>query len=132
MIHRYRLKVRFSECDMYGHVNNATYLSFLEHARVQLLEDIALPLNTLTRQGIFLYIVKVAIEYKKAAALGDELDIVTFYAKKARTGGTFRQIVYRENDVVADALVKWVCVDREGKPIRVPPQFDQIEIGDQQ
>ena len=77
MIHRYRLKVRFSECDMYGHVNNATYLSFLEHARVQLLEDVSLPLSALTRQGSFLYIVKVSIEYKRTASLGDELEVVT-------------------------------------------------------
>ena len=127
MIHRYKLKVRFSECDMYGHVNNATYLSFLEHARVQLLEDISLPLSALTKQGSFLYIVKVSIEYKRAASLGDELEIVTHYTKKTRTGGTFQQTISRNAELIADASVKWVCVDQEGKPKRVPAQFAELE-----
>ena len=128
MIHKYKLRVRFSECDMYSHVNNATYLSFLEHARVQLLEDIALPLSALTQQGSFLFIVKVSIEYKRAASLGDELEITTYYTKKTRTGGTFQQTIYRDGAVIADASVKWVCVDQEGKPKRVPKQFAELEI----
>jgi len=113
---------------MYGHVNNATYLSFLEHARVQLLEDIALPLSALTQQGSYLFIVKVSIEYKRAASLGDELEIATYYIKKTRTGGTFQQTIYRDDEVIADASVKWVCVDQEGKPKRVPIQFAGIEM----
>ena len=128
MTHRYELKVRFSECDMYGHVNNATYLSYLEHARVQLLEDISLALNTLTKQGLFLYIVKVTIEYKRPASLGDRLEVATCHLKRTRTGGTFRQTVYRDGQIIADAEVKWVCVDREGRPTRPPKQLAESEI----
>ncbi len=127
MKHRYKLRVRFSECDMYGHVNNATYLSFLEHARVQLLEDIALPLSALTQQGSFLFIVKVSIEYKRAASLGDELEIITHYTKKTRTGGTFQQTIRRDDEVIADASVKWICVDQEGKPKRVPKRLAELK-----
>jgi acyl-CoA thioester hydrolase len=120
--------VRFSECDMYGHVNNATYLSYLEHARVQLLEDISLPLSTLTQQGYFLYIVQITIEYKQPASLNDQLEVVSYYIKKARTGGTFQQTIYRDSELIADATVKWVCVDGEGKPIRLPKQLAELEI----
>ena len=33
---RYRLRVRFSDCDPLGHVNNAKYLTYLEQARIVL------------------------------------------------------------------------------------------------
>jgi acyl-CoA thioester hydrolase len=105
---------------MYSHVNNAVYLSYLEHARVELLKDIGLPLESLTDTGIFLYIVGISIEYRKPAILDNRLEIRTKYAKRSRTGGTFQQTVLRNNEVVADALVKWVSVDSNGRPVRVP------------
>jgi YbgC/YbaW family acyl-CoA thioester hydrolase len=118
--HKHNLRVRFNECDMYGHVNNAVYLSYLEHARVDLLKDIGLPLESLTESGIFLYIVKISIEYKKPAKIDDLLEIRTKYVKRIRTGGTFNQVIYRGKDLIADAIVKWVSVDRIGKPVRLP------------
>jgi len=33
---RHRVAVRFSDCDLLGHVNNAVYLSYLEQARLEL------------------------------------------------------------------------------------------------
>jgi acyl-CoA thioester hydrolase len=33
---RYRLRVRFGDCDPLGHVNNAKYLTYLEQARIVL------------------------------------------------------------------------------------------------
>ena len=32
--HRHRLTVRFSDCDLLGHVNNAVYLTYFEECRV--------------------------------------------------------------------------------------------------
>lgn len=34
MLEPYRLKVRFSDCDMMQHVNNAVYLNYFEEARI--------------------------------------------------------------------------------------------------
>ena len=120
MEHRYELKVRFIECDMYGHVNNATYLSFIEHARVQLLEDLGLPLKNLSKLGIYLFIVEINIVYKRPATLHDRLEVRTKYLKKTRTGGTFSQNIYRGDELISEAKVRWVCVDDNGRPTGVP------------
>ncbi|PSR21806.1 MAG: acyl-CoA thioesterase [Sulfobacillus acidophilus] len=39
-MHTTRITVRFGETDMAGHVNNAVYLSYLEEARLNFLQDI--------------------------------------------------------------------------------------------
>ena len=120
MEHRYPLTVRFNECDMYAHVNHATYLSYLEHARVDWLEQAGMPLSQLTASGYYLYIVKITIEYKRPALFSDRLEVVSSTSKKSRIGGVFHQRVTREGEVVADAQVHWVCVDRDEKPTRLP------------
>jgi acyl-CoA thioester hydrolase len=41
---RFRLKVRHYEVDGYGHVNHASYVHYLETARVEALEAVGLSL----------------------------------------------------------------------------------------
>ena len=70
----YALKVRFHECDMYGHVNHAVYLQYLESARVELLVRIGLPIAELSSRGLYLVIRRVDISYRTPAFLGDHLE----------------------------------------------------------
>ena len=125
MEHHYPLTVRFNECDMYGHVNHAVYLSYLENARVDWLEQVGLPLSQLTARGYYLYIVKITIEYKKPAVLGDELVVVSKSSKKSRIGGVFHQKVQRGGDTLTDAMVHWVCVGEDGRPTKVPEEISR-------
>ena len=54
----YDLTVRFNECDLYGHVNHAVYLHYLESARVGLFKKINLPLLELKESGFLFYVVR--------------------------------------------------------------------------
>jgi len=51
--HEVRIRVRFSDTDMNGHVNNAVYMTYMEEARIQFLED-ALDANGEIRQPLIL------------------------------------------------------------------------------
>ncbi len=126
MEHRYRMKVRFSECDMYGHVNHAAYLSFLENARIDLLEKIDQPLERLTAAGISLFVVKITIEYKKPAFFNDVLEVISSSEQNSRIGGTFIQRIMRGKELVAEAAVKWVCVDESGRPRKLPEGIEKV------
>ena len=79
-----RLTVRTYECDLYGHVNNANFLNYLEHARVQLLKELGFTLQSLQEMGIVLFVVKVDIEYKFPAFPGDELIITLNWEKQGK------------------------------------------------
>jgi acyl-CoA thioester hydrolase len=136
MKHECRLTVRSYECDANGHVNNATYVNYLEVARVEFLGSIGVSYRELREHGFGLVVVRVAIDYKAETFMEDRLVVVTESVKKRFTGGTFHQAIYREGDggrlLAADAEVEWVCVNDRRRPVRLPPLLDRPELSPEQ
>lgn len=128
MDHHCSLRVRSYECDFLGHVNNAVYLNYLEYARHELMLALGTSLDGLKERGFSLIVARICIDYKREARMGDELEIVTRPLRRGRSSGTFRQTIYREREVVADAEVVWVCLDARGRPTRFPPELDRPEL----
>jgi acyl-CoA thioester hydrolase len=132
MKHECRLTVRSYECDVNGHVNNATYLNYLEVARTDFLRAVGTSYRELRERGFGLVVVRVAIDFKGEALMEDSLLVVTEAVKRRFTGGTFRQTVYREGEgepvLLADAEVVWACVNEKRRPVRVPPFLDVPEL----
>lgn len=66
------VRVIFRDLDYFGHVNNATYLTYLESARIAFWEQ-------LTKQkglkGLNFILASASINYKSPAYFGDELEI---------------------------------------------------------
>lgn len=121
MIYKSRLKVRTYECDMYGHVNNATFLNYCEFARVEFLNAMGFDLQTLMKSGFLLLIVKIEIEYKKPAYAGDELEITVKWIERGRTSSVFLQEIYNvDGRLMISARVTWVVTDLKGKPLSIP------------
>lgn len=119
------IKVRSYECDVYGHVNNATYLNYCEHARVELLNELGYSLNSLMKEGFILPIVNISIDYKLPAFEGDLLSIGVNWIKRGKSSATFRQEITRGKDgkLVAKADITWVTANLKGKPIAIPESF---------
>ena len=70
---------------------------------------------------IALIIVKSCnIQYKAPAYLEDELNIRSFIKSVSKTSFTMSQIITRGNDQIAEALVHLVCVNKLGKPTKIP------------
>jgi acyl-CoA thioester hydrolase len=63
---RVRMVVRFRDCDPYGHVNNAVYLTYLENSRFALWKAQGM-------QGVIL--ARAEADYKAQAKYGDELEV---------------------------------------------------------
>ncbi len=118
------LRVRTYECDVYGHVNNAVYLNYLEYARGEYLKSIGFPYLTAVDGGYGLYVARIAIDYKSPAFPEDELRIVTRVLKKGAVSGTLGQTIHRGSDVVVQAEVTWAFVDSKGAPTRIPKEWD--------
>jgi len=68
-IFEYEIDVRFRDCDAFGHVNNAVYLTYLEQARVEAWHHLhgtgGLPKD--------LILARIEIDYRAPATLGDRL-----------------------------------------------------------
>ena len=124
-------KVRAFECDFYGHVNNATYLNYLEFARMETLESRGIFLPTLKEQGVVIVVREITIRYLIPAVFGDILEIRTGIESCKKTNGTFWQKICRKTDdaVLATAMVNWVVINLDGRPVRIPKFIlDAFEI----
>jgi acyl-CoA thioester hydrolase len=128
MTHITELKTRSYECDSYGHINNATYLNYLEYARIQLLDSLPESYSELRRRGVGFVVTRICIDYRQQVGSGEILRIETRSIQKQKVRMVFQQKIYRGDELVAEAQVTWACINEQGKLIRIPPELDIPEL----
>lgn len=114
------------ECDAFGHLNQASFLSLFERARWEMLLR-GPGMDVFTRAGAWPALRKTVIDYRAAAFPGDVLRFQQALTHHGRTSFTMRQTARRVRDdtLIASAEFVFVCIDREGRPVPVPPQFSE-------
>lgn len=125
MSHITSVHVRWSEVDPYNHLNHAVYLTFFEQARIEALADIGFSMAELAAVGCQIVVTEVAVKFKSSAHAGDKVKIVTSMAEARRASTIWRQIMYREDEVLATAILTAAITDLDGKPRRMPEGFLQ-------
>jgi len=106
-----RIEIRWRDMDVYGHVNNAVYLTYLEEARDEWLG------STLADPGdVWNWVlVRVEIDYRRELSLAD--DVVVASCELARIGGssvwTQEAIRTLDGELSAEARAVLVARDRE-------------------
>ena len=117
----HKLKVYYEDTDSGGIVYYANYLKFLERARTEALVTLGFNNKKIKEDFGSLIIVKSCnIEYKKPAYLEDELNIRSFVKTITKTSFFMNQFISRGEDMLVEAKVHLVFVNKEGKPIRIP------------
>ena len=120
---------------MLGHVNHATMITFLEHARWALLERELLGAEpagnvweAFSRQGIFTVVRHVDIAYHAQVLPGDDIEIRSGLLSVGRTSFVIRQDVRKARDgrVAAEAKLTFVCVGTDGRPVAVPERWRTV------
>ncbi len=120
----HELKVYYEDTDSGGVVYYANYLKFLERARTEALFSIGYSNNKIQQDFNSLIIVKSCnIEYKKSAYLEDELTIRSFVKSITKTSFFMNQIITRNNEVIVEAQIHLVFVNKDGKPKKIPEQI---------
>lgn len=128
MHHCLDIKVRGYHLDVYGHVNNARYLEFLEEARWTLLDE-RVDLKSWQTRGIGFNIVNININYRRAAVLNDELLLEAAITRIGDKSATLRQSIrLKDSDhSVVDADVTFVIADTKmGKLLPIDGVFKEI------
>ncbi|MDN0083060.1 thioesterase family protein [Crenobacter sp. SG2305] len=120
MTHSTTIKVRGYHLDLYGHVNNARYLEFLEEARWSFFEERG-DLPWFLQSGLALVVVNINIDYRRAATMNEVLAIDTSVKSVGRRSAVMHQVVRIDGSdtVVAEADVTFVVYD--GKQQKAVP-----------
>lgn len=124
----HRITIRGFHIDFYGHVNNARYLEFMEEGRWELLKE-KIDLAAWHRRGFAFTVVKIAITYRRAASMGDIVEVRTTLERLERRTGTFKQIIVfaSTGEIVSEAEVTFVVVDTAtGKSVSLAGEITEI------
>ena len=121
------LTVYPDECDTFGHLNQASFLSLFERARWEMLAK-GPGMDLFTRAGSWPAVRRATIDYQASAFPGDVLRFTQALVHRGRTSFTMRQTAHRTHDqaLIATAEFVFVCIDREGKPVPVPDELDRF------
>ena len=120
----HKLKVYYEDTDSGGVVYYANYLKFMERARTEALFAIGFSNKNIAEKFNSLIIVKSCnIEYKKSVHLEDELTVRSFVKSITKTSFFMNQIITRGDQIIVEAKVHLVFINKSGKPIKIPEEI---------
>ena len=123
-------EVRGYELDSFGHVNNAVYLRYLEHARWKMLQEEGITLQKMNEWKRWPVISRVEIEYKRPLFMGEIIEIETHLVAHMKASFTIEQRITRAGALVSEAHLKSVIIDETGRPVGLPSEF--LRLGREQ
>ena len=118
------VKVYYEDTDSGGVVYYANYLKFLERARSEAIYTLGFTNSGLLEKHNILLIVKSCnIEYKKPAKFEDKINIISEVISFTKTSFLMKQNISRNNELITEANVHIVIVDKNGKPSKIPEEL---------
>lgn len=106
--HAYRIEIDPHDIDFMGHVNNASYLKWVQEAVLSHWRQLA-PTEAIA-QHLWIAL-KHEITYRKPAFLQDDV-VATVLLEKVHGARAFYQtIIKRGEEVLAEVRSSWCCVD---------------------
>lgn len=121
MVQRYvsKVRVRYSDLDAQGHVNNARVLTLLEEARVDWLWVDA-PKHGADLLSKAIVVSSLEIKYKRPILMGPPAIVSLGVAKIGTASFTVDYVVTSKDDIVATASTVLVPIDlQQGRPRRL-------------
>jgi acyl-CoA thioester hydrolase len=118
------LKVRDYECDVQGIVNNAVYMNYLEHCRHEFLLTSGIDFNRLSREKIFLVVVRAELDYKSPLRGGDAFRVGLSLERISPLRFVFLQDIHRLPDLrpILSARTTGTALNDKGRPF-LPPEL---------
>ncbi len=123
MKHTYPVRVYYEDTDMGGVVYHANYLRFIERARSDWVRKLGNDQNAMREAGIVWVVRRIEADYLAAAKFEDELVVETEMVALSGARLTMSQLVRRGDTEVFRATVTAVCMNAQGKPVRLPAEI---------
>ncbi len=114
------LRVRYNECDPQGVAHHASFVPWLEIARVELLRKLGRAYRDLEEAGVFFVVTELSLRYRAPARYDDELLIHVREVERSRVRIRHTYDVLRDGRILASATSTIACVNRQGRPMPIP------------
>lgn len=125
--HKTIVKVRFHEVDMLGVCNNAVYINYFEHARLEYVKAAGLiPKGGIFSDGKLFFMVRNEINYRDHAFYDDELEVYSrvSYIKNSSFGFDHLIVKKKTGQIIVDGKGVVVYVEpKTRKSTSLPDDF---------
>ncbi|MCB9707742.1 MAG: acyl-CoA thioesterase [Myxococcales bacterium] len=118
----FRLRVGYADTDQAGVVHHASYLRYLEAARIEYLRHHGVSYREFEIDDqLALPVIEAVLRYKRPAFFDDVLHIEVWVGLMTRARLRFDSAIYRDKELLTDAQITLACVRTEdGRPTSLP------------
>jgi acyl-CoA thioester hydrolase len=117
--------VRYTDIDTYGHVNNATYATYFEEARIDYLHDVVNCGEALlsgSESGTGMVIANLEVDYIQPVQISDSVAVAVRVPRLGEKSFPFEYEVRTEDGVAATGETTVVTYDRDTESSRPIPE----------
>jgi acyl-CoA thioester hydrolase len=111
--HTTEIRVRYSECDLQGHVFNANYFSYFDIALTELWRVAAGGYQEMLDAGVDLVVVEATARYKAPARFDDELVVEVIVSRLGTTSMRTDLRVLRDGVLLVEGEMVHVFIERD-------------------
>lgn len=128
-LHRTPIDVRFGDTDMFGHVNNAAFATYVETARLAFFRDVLG--GSRERPGGDaggIILARLSIDFRRQLLYGAAAEVTTEVGRIGRTSVTLKQVVLSDGETVADVETVIVAFDYESQTSQPIPEDVRLKL----
>jgi len=127
LAHSFTLTVRYAETDAQGVVHHSNYLVWFEEGRSDFLRQQGCFYSDMERDGFFVIVAKVEVDYRSPSFYEDQITIVTTLEKaKGRLMVFSYQAINQKGVLIAEGRTRHLVLDAERRLVSLPEKYMQI------
>lgn len=125
-VHERTFRVRHYECDAFGHLNNVSYLRYMQEAAYDASAAVGYGMLSYAQSGRRWYVRETEIEYLTPAYYGDSITVRTWVLDfhRVRSKRVYEFYFSGTDKLAARAWSDWVYLETEtSRPVSIPPDM---------
>lgn len=119
----YSTHIFYQDTDAGGVVYYANYLKFFEKSWFEYLMSIGISLPAWEAMGTYIIVKKVSLDLIESLKYGDHVTIKTEIIEVKKAYFILSHTVIKDNKPTTKCTTQMVCIDKNGKPKRMPEDF---------
>ncbi|HTU86680.1 MAG TPA: thioesterase family protein [Solirubrobacteraceae bacterium] len=107
------VRVRYGECDVQGIVFNPNYLAYFDISMTELWRSAYGSYQAMLERGVDMVLAEAGVRFRRPAQFDDELELAVAVTHLGSTSFATQHWARRAGEIVADADLRHVLVQRE-------------------
>lgn len=123
--HNVNYRVYYEDTDAGGIMYHGNFINFCERGRSEMLRDLGLPASQVVKKlGTGFVVRHLDAEFTAMARLDDLLTVSTTLKEMRNSSFVMEQVITNDQNIAAFKMdVTIVCIDKNGRPTRIPDEL---------